>query len=409
MSSDQIDQINAAKERLSASALDRKKTSAIHGALEDAETVHEIIVGVADHSSLTSNGTQPPVSDADQEIAVLTSTRILLLDAKGTESWIEHESLYRIALDPGVSISTISFVTEGHTHTIDRVPAADARRFCEVAARRLNLEVLFGDETTETDEIEAELRRLKGLLAAGLITRGEYDTMRKELLQRLGYTEDEDDEKQKSIVPILALILASVTALVVAFMLFSSDDEDEDEPAEDPTQTAEGEESPEPEDETSPEEEQTPEEEEAGQEEAEPTPEETETVTEEPEEDTSTPEEEEADDPADQYDVGARDDMQEAIQQFVDDQDLEGLSIQNFDFSDAEISVFLSDHQDSDQASAADLSADLAELIAEDNDIFDEPVHDAEVTASYQEDEDFLSVVTTYDRDANQYSQSTEG
>lgn len=355
--------------------------------------------------------TDDPLTAEHATALVLTEDKAILRVAEGSDSEYFDGNQVSLSLQRGVSLSTVFINTGYNDLSVTNIDADEAHDFCRTAANELGIDVAFGLVPHEEDEIREELARLKDMLTAGLITKDQYEQLRNKVLERLGYEPEEEEDEGPSTKKLVAIVAASVVALLAgALLLFGmlgGDDEDE-EPAVEPTESetpddgpatpevAETEEQdedlPAPTETATQTEEAAPPEEE---EEEEPAPEQTQEEEAPQEEETEVPEAEEPGTSTDQYtDNLLNQDIMALIDEYFADNELDDSSAQFGNLSAEMIEVFTTSLDE--DADAETVAYDLAEIIAEPEDLLDEPMHDVRV--------DVEDTVVTYDRSADEYN-----
>lgn len=379
----------------------KSMVKALEAAVED-DHVLAVALGTLNDDQLTAE---------HAAALVLTEDKTILRVAEGSEPEYFDGNQVSLSLQRGVSLSTV-FISTGYDDlSVTNIDAGEAHEFCRTAANELGIDVAFGLVPHEDDEIREELTRLKDMLTAGLITKAQYEQLRNQVLERLGYEPEEEEDEGPSTKKLVAIVAASVIALLAgALLLFGmlGGDEEDEEPAVEPTESEtpddgpatqdvqeteeQDEDLPAPTETVTQTEEAAPPEEEG--EEEEPAPEETEEEEVPGEEETDVPEAEEPGTSTDQYtDSLLNQDIMALIDEYFADNELDDSSAQFGNLSAEMIEVFTTSLDEDADAEA--VAYDLAEIIAEPEDLLDKPMHDVRV--------DVEDTVVTYDRSADEY------
>lgn len=413
--SSQVDDLWAAAQRLRSHEISSEAIEMIAEVLTPEETPHEILVGVTGSTSFSVEP-QTHVNESNVETAVLTDRRILFFKEQD-RSEITLYDVQSIIVSDGMSLAKISFYTRGSQRAIQQVSAVDAQRFAEVAKNTLHLPVSIGTSTITDSQAQRELQELDALKAAGLITEPEWAQLRRPILRNLGLqdnavtttaaTPQKDNTVRNAALIITVSLIALLSGAVLMYFALSGDDpEPQPEPV--PAETQEA--APEPAPTATVTETQTPpptpeegedeEEEEATTEEGEEEPEETESPSPSP-----SPEDE-----GDYSDTSAAE-LNQMVFDYFEDIGEEPMYALNT--TEELITLVVDPYPGSDRASAVDVSADLAILLTEDNDVIEDPVHSTTVAVGIEEqpgdpEDRETEIVVRFDRESGQYVQSAE-
>lgn len=412
--SSQMQTLELANERLRSHELPREAVTWIHDVLEPEEVPYEILVGVSSSSHRDARPilTEEQIQASDFETVVLTNERIMFF-CDDQQHEIPLTQLQSISVGDGLSLAKITFYTYEIQRSLEQVNVEDAHRFAEAARDSLRLPVRIGTAHDISDfSAQKELEQIDALRRAGLITHAEWAELRRPILTQLGLAESTTSKEAEKLPVNSGVRNAALVSLVVLaalitgalLMLWANGNGEStaavapdtatetSEPAEPPASTATQMQVPAPtEDET----EEDPEEEVVEEEES-PEPE----PSEAPAAETTAPAEEES---TGGYSPASQQAFEDAIGQYFTDQGLD--TIAGVEFSEEQITVSLDEYPGNTEESAIDVSADLAILIAEENDIIDAPTHNARVSVPV---DNGGVVAVNFDREAGQYAQVRE-
>lgn len=413
--SSQMQSLELANERLRSHELPREAVTWIHDVLEPEEVTYEILVGVSSSSHRDARPilTEEQIQASDFETVVLTNERIMFF-CDDQQHEIPLSQVQNISVGDGLSLAKITFYTYEIQRSLEQVNVEDAHRFAEVARDSLRLPVRIGAAHDISDfSAQKELEQIDALRRGGLITHAEWAELRRPILTQLGLTEStapKEAEKppanngvRNAALVSLVVLAALITGALL--MLWANGNNESpaaaepdtatetSEPAEPPASTATQMQVPAPVDDEM---EEDPEEEVVEEEES-PEPEPSETPSAEP-----TPSEEEQE-PTGGYTPASQQAFEDAIGQYFTDQGLDTMA--GVEFSEEQITVSLNEYPGNTEESAIDVSADIAILVAEDNDIIDTPTHNARVSVPV---DDGGVIAVNFDREAGQYAQVRE-